>query len=319
MLPSRIARPLEDFLRERGTLGRWALLLVVFGAILGLNYFGGVQTVAGVGLLVAVILVYLNVLEAQLDDVESAMSAMSSTDVVPSSADLSGAVCDRIRQTEPDRVFMVDYSTDNGEDAIHAAIDAGAEVYVFMRHPAWVDPDEDHSRHTRRTEPANPHQRGKVFKQLTRRGHLYDAFEESDRSRLHVRLYRTDATARVRKLGDQHVFLGWYAYEKTETEMAIWGHNIPTLSLSRYDEGYTAVDDWLTEEYLPMLWDDSVSLAEFFDDEDCPPDFRRWIADPDVSEGIDESEAEDIAEDRRKFVQAVSDADRPLECQHEEP
>jgi hypothetical protein len=312
MLPSRISKTVEDFVRDRSHYGRWLATAAVFAVVLALNFVGGVETVAGIGVLVAVILVYLNVLEAQADDIESAMNAMSSTDVVPSDADLSETVCETIRQTEPDAVYMVDYSTDNGEAAIHAAVETGADVYVFLRHPGWVEPDADHSRHTYRTEPVNPHQREKVLKQLTRRGHLYDGFD--DPSKLHVRLYRTDATARVRKLGDKHVFAGWYTYEKTETEMSIWGHNIPTLSLSRYDEGYTAVDDWLTREYLPMLWADSVSLRECVESEDCPDELRQWLTDPDVSEGVPEEEADAIADRRRAFVEAASGESRPPAC-----
>lgn len=281
---------------------RRALTAAVIVISIGLEVSGLLTAFQSVAALSLYALVYLDVVQSQTQEIETDLSThdnrvrelLAGTDVFDAKSDAAAneALSGIIDDETPNRVVMIDYSSDRGRDLVHAAMNAGADVYLLVKHPGTAPPAGDRDWSGQAGTPVNDHQRSKILQQLTHERRLF-SHDAVDPDRLHLKLYRPPAAVRARRIGENHVCVGWYRFGLKSRGEGIHGDDNPMFHLGRHNPNFNVVDDWLMEDVLPDLWNDAETLADVVEGEETPPELADWLATDETGE-------------REAFVEATS-------------
>lgn len=295
-VPQRLSGPVRNFI-ESNRWRRALAALVVLGTIAGtlLEQF---SPLAATGILVTFAFLYMETLESQVLDFDEKLEQFRN-ELLEAEVLERGAEDARfekvIEETDPDNVVMVDYSSERGRRVARTAMESGADVYLFVKAPGDVENRGAGDWSGERGVPINGRQESKVVDQLTRHHREYD-----DPERLHVFLYRPNASVRARLIGDSHVSVGWYRFGTKNVTgfgrgVGIHGANNPMLLLPEGHPEHEEFDAWLRRDVLPDLLTDSLTLHELLTEaENCPERLSRWY------------DREYDRDQKEEFVRAVS-------------
>lgn len=304
MFPSRYKEQIRDFARNsrfrRTVLGAIAVVCLV--VVEFLSVFPPEYTIIAflfIGIL------YLDILEEQTlsitkitrkiedrsntmnDDLENIIQRtdkigddLNPIPVYPHEDSVAPELQRIISEKTPEHVFMLDYSSKKGEYIVDAARKAGSEVFILIKNP---------------NNAVRNYQRERIVGQLTHS--LFAMFEDYDC--LHVGLYNETGAVRARVLGEDHLCVGWYRYECTESDgdERIWGHNNPAFILSEDDQAFDDINRWLREEVLATHWENSTDLATLLESNDMP-ELERWVH--------EDSTTEQEVDRKREYIEQIS-------------
>ncbi|MFB6146120.1 MAG: hypothetical protein ABEJ08_00350 [Halobacteriaceae archaeon] len=278
-VPERLSGPVRDVVESN----RWrrALGVLVVGGTIATTVLEAISPLTATGVLVVFAFLYMETLESQVLDFDDTLrdfrNEILEIEVLERGAD-DKRFETVIDEANPEEVVLVDYSSERGRRVVRTAMEEDAEVYLFMKLPATVSTPGAGDWTGERGAPINERQANKIVDQLTRHHREYDEPE-----RLHVYLYRANASVRARLIDDSHVAVGWYRFGTKNVTgfgrgVGIHGVNNPMLLLPSGHPEHAEFDGWLREEVLPDLLRDSVTLWELLSEggRECPDRLARW-------------------------------------------
>lgn len=306
MLPTRYSKYITYFIRNN-RLRRAFIGLFFISLLLAVEVFGELHSEIYVIAFLFVAVLYLDVIENQLisviGDVKSINERsneleenlvevkqhtneignhVSSASVYNHEDSLAPKMDQLISETDPDYVFMLDYSSKKGEYIIDEARKHDAEVYLLIKNPDTA---------------VRNYQRERIIGQITHS--LFSMFSEYDN--LYVGLYGETGSVRARLIGNSCVTVGWYRYECIDTMASerIWGHNNPTFLFTQDDKSFDDVSRWVREDVLAMHWENSTDLQTLYNAGNLP-EINEWVN--------TNSESEREKEKKEQYIKKTSGA-----------
>lgn len=195
-----------------------------------------------------------------------------------------------IARREPDTVYMLEYSSAAATDALRAAIDVEATIYLLVRNPdgdlRW---------------PVSDNQAGRTGSALRRLQELcYDKSASGLDVDMNIRLYNQQASLRGRRLDDETIYAGWYTFDnrtqKTMSRKHVQGDNNPAVRMTDDAPGYHHLQQFFEESFYHLWYEGEDPIAAF--DRDAlggeaewfaqRPERREWL------ESVSETDAEDL-------------------------
>lgn len=235
----------------------------------------------------------------QTEQLASISQELHTENVFPHNEDVNRHV-DRVITADDKELFLLDYSSRYAEEIIDSYIDSGRTIYLLIRNPVNEDIEN---------------QERQICEQIK---DLYTVFQQAASPNIYVRMYSVEGAVRARKIGNSHLYLGWYHRElipeasadnphplasgngydlDISTQQQLWGHDNPMVHFSHHEKGFQVLDNWFKHRIYGPLWSEALTLEELYNTGDLHPELVKWL----------ESGNKQAMQKRHHYFEAVSD------------
>lgn len=311
-LPQRIMAEVREIFEDRWARRALVVFLIILSVVppaaLGLS----LRSTAV--LLLVVVLLYLEALESVTLRVDDQLSNPS---IIPTHQKVNERISERIKETNPDTIHLLDYSANYAQSVFE--IDTDAEIYLLIKSPQSA---------------INSNQAEEQI-QTTLRNDIRSYIDGIPTDRVHVRLYMQQGAIRGRRVGKRHLFLSCYTRKfeapgdeslpESETlfeavlnqtadeKQDLWGHKNPMVEFTRGDTNYEVIDEEFFQEVYQNLWETGMTPYEQYEyekqryDQERHTDERPFDEQLPLAEWVTDETGTPI-DDRKQFLKQIGDS-----------